>query len=150
MIKLQKTYDCSLSDLYSYWTNSDKLKLFFGADNHIELKKQGAYEIYFNLDAPKGEQGSEGCRIIHFEANRLLQFTWNAPPSIPEVRYSGKFTQVNIDFNPISEESSELILRHDGWNYEGKAWEDTHKYFEKAWPYVLDSLTMAIQKIKNQ
>lgn len=150
MIKLVETYNCPVNKLYAYWTQKDKLKEFFGTDNHIELKPTGPYEIYFSMEEPAGQRGSEGCSVINFQENKLLQFSWNAPPSIPDVRNSGKFTQVTLHFEAKGDKSSQITLIHDGWNYEGESWEKTHKYFEEAWPYVLNQLKKAIQNNTEQ
>src|SRR5712672_923199 len=45
----------------------------------IELRPGGKYEIYFNKNAPEGERGSEGCKVLSFIPQRMLAFTWNAP-----------------------------------------------------------------------
>ena len=42
--------------------------------------RDAAYELHFLEDAPEGRRGSESCRVLAFVPERLLSFTWNAPP----------------------------------------------------------------------
>lgn len=150
MIKLTETYNCSASALYDYWTQSEKLKCFFGADNNVAIKLNGPYEIYFSTDPQKGQRGSEGCIVLDFQENEFLRFSWNAPPSIPAVRNSGRYTQVTLHFETLGENTSQITLIHDGWIYEGEPWKQTHQYFEEAWPFVLNNLKKAIQNTSEQ
>ena len=145
-IKLTQHLECSPKRAWQMWTNSEDLRHFFGESNRIELKVGGAYEIYFSTEAPLGQQGSENCTIISFEKDKSLQFTWNAPPSIPEARNSGKFTKVTINISPIDAHSCHVELEHSGWEFEGPHWQKTNTYFTNAWPFVLKQLEKAVNK----
>lgn len=148
-IILQTRVKCSANLAFDYWTKAELLSHFFGADHHVELRKGGPYEIYFSMEPPPGLRGSEGCQVIDFKEGEFLSFTWNAPPSIPEVRNSEIYTKVTLSFKVINTKSCELKLVHNGWDYEGKGWENTHQYFQQAWSYVMRNFEQAIQELNK-
>ncbi|MFT4970622.1 MAG: hypothetical protein ACI9O4_002383 [Chitinophagales bacterium] len=148
-IILAKQVQCSTKEAFDYWTKPKQLQLFFGANHQVELPKGGPYEIYFSMEPAAGQRGSEGCQVIDFKADEFLSFTWNAPPSIPEIRNSNKYTNVKLSFNSINAHSCELKLVHDGWNYGGKGWGDTHQFFQEACPYLLNNMEQAIKQINT-
>lgn len=129
----------SLDQVWDRWTTSQGLKRFFGVDNRIELRLDGPYEILFLLDNPPGSQGGEGNQILSFLPKQMLSFTWNAPPSIPEVRNHAHKTWVVIQLEELSAEKVQVTLDHLGW-LDGPSWEEAFAYFEKAWDVVLGGL----------
>jgi len=64
----------------------------------------------------------------------MLSFTWNAPPSIPEVR--PQRTHVLLRFYAEGEERTRLTFHHDGWGI-GEEWDRAYEYFSRAWPEVV-------------
>lgn len=134
----KETYDLSVRDLWSKWTTRDGLKSFFGAENQIELNVHGKFEIYFLMEAPEGSRGSEGCQILSLLPERMLSFSWNAPPHLA-ARHSGIYTHVVILFHAVSEMKSSLELHHLGWP-EDERYLEVYTYFDQAWQYVLDRL----------
>lgn len=131
--------NCPLDIAWWKWTTHEGLITFFGADNKIELKINGAFEIYFLINNPDGEKGSEGCKILSFLPNKMLSFSWNAPPKFPEIRNNSYQTWVVVTFNEIGKDITELTLSHTGWP-EGNDWEEVYNYFYKAWDNVLQEL----------
>lgn len=79
-------HEVSCEKMWWYWTTSEGLKSFFCESSRIEITPLGAYEIYFSMDWPEGERGSEGCKVLSYLPNKMLSFTWNAPPKYDEVR----------------------------------------------------------------
>ena len=67
-----------------------------GQRMELLLEPGGAYEMFFNLDAPVGERGGEGMIILAIQPGKMLSFTWNAPPTLPTVR--GQMTHVLVRF----------------------------------------------------
>ena len=124
-------------DAWVRWTSHEGLLTFFGEDNLIELRPGGAFEIYFLMDNPYGTRGSEGCKILSYLPGKMLSFSWNAPPSIPEIRKSDYKTWVVVEFKAINPKETELILTHIGWP-EDSAWNPVYEYFDRAWASVLD------------
>lgn len=128
----------STHDLFQKWTTREGLKSFFGADNKVELKLHGAYEIYFLLDAPEGSRGSENCKILSYIPDEMLSFTWNAPPHL-EARNTDLFTFVVVNFDEITETKTMVTIRHLGWP-EDERFLPVYDYFDQAWEYVINSL----------
>jgi uncharacterized protein YndB with AHSA1/START domain len=135
-----KVFHQPLETIWWRWTTHDGLKTFFGADNSIELTPNGAFEIYFLLNSPVGEKGSEGCKVLSYLPKKLLSFSWNAPPQFEELRKSDYKTWVVVEFKPISETQTEIILSHLGWPID-ETWTPVFDYFNSAWDFVLNSLS---------
>jgi uncharacterized protein YndB with AHSA1/START domain len=66
----------------------------------------------------------------------MLAFTWNAPPSIPELRDAGAKTHVILRFFDAGEGKTKLHLTQVGIG-NGEAWDKYHAYFDGAWPKFL-------------
>lgn len=115
--KIHKTVILSapLKTIWWKWTTHEGLKTFFGVDNRIELALVGPYEIFFLLDARAGAQGGEGNQVLSFLPEQMLTFSWNAPPTIPEIRNHHHKTWVVLQFKAIGNEQTELVLDHLGW-----------------------------------
>lgn len=128
-----------LKTVWDKWTTHQGLKSFIGLDNKVELLPGGAYEIYFLMDNPKGLRGGEGNRVLGFLPEKMLSFTWNAPPTIPEVRDHAHKTWVVVQFEVTGENQTMVTLDHLGW-LDGEKWDETYAYFDRAWDMVLDSL----------
>lgn len=107
---------------------------FFAPKCLIDLRPGGAYEMYFDLDAPAGLRGGEGCVILAIEPMAMLSITWNAPPEIPTVR--NQRTHVTIRFESISTNQTRVTLRHDGWGG-SMDWLRAKRYFRRAWGKVV-------------
>jgi uncharacterized protein YndB with AHSA1/START domain len=82
-------------------------------------------------------KGADNMRILAFQENKMLSFTWNAPPSLPEVRKQR--TVVILRFEREGDNATRVHLHHVGWG-EGGEWDKTYDYFSKAWPNVLANL----------
>ncbi len=133
-IKYQVSITAPLRQVWQAWTTEDGAKSFFASDCRIDLRIGGAYEMYFDTSAPEGERGGEGLTILAIQPERMLSFTWNAPPSLPDVR--GQLTHVTIYFESLEENKTQLNLIHDGWG-EGGQWDQAFEYFTRAWGEVV-------------
>ncbi len=91
------------------------------------------------MDNPDGLKGSEDCKILSFLPNKMLSFSWNAPPQFKEIRESEYKTWVVINFEPISKIETRITLTHTGWP-DNDQWTAVYNYFNKAWEMVLKSL----------
>jgi uncharacterized protein YndB with AHSA1/START domain len=143
-IDLEIEINCGLDELWQAWTTEQGIKSFFAPDCDLELKIEGKYEIFFDLDAPYGLKGSEGMRILAVQEKRMLAFTWNAPPSIPIIR--AQRTHVVLYFEAITQEHSKLRLINDGYG-DSEDWLKALAYFENAWgKIVLPRLKQYLEK----
>ena len=80
--------------VWAVWTTETGARTFFAPECRIEMVPMGTYEMYFDPDSAAGQRGGEGCRVLALQPEMMLAFTWNAPPSLPEVR--GQYTHVVI------------------------------------------------------
>lgn len=127
------------------WTTPDGIRSFFAPQADIELRVGGKYEIIIDPDAPAGQRGAEGCRVLSYIPNEMLSFTWNFPPSIPSLRNNDKHTFVVLQFDAIDSTHTLVRLEQRGWQT-GEDWDKGYQYFDRAWSYVLNNLT---EKVKS-
>lgn len=130
------TVNCSTKDAWKKWSTHDGLKTFFGADNKIELQIGGAFEIYFLMDNPYGLRGSETCKIISYLPEKMLSFSWNAPPNFEYVRNHEHKTHVVILFHAIDGEHTKIEINHLGW-IDDEQFDKVYDYFNNAWQIVI-------------
>lgn len=126
--------DASLDAVWQAWTTESGVRSFFAPACNIDLQPDGRYEILFDLAAEPGKRGGEGLRVMAIQPGKMLAFTWNAPPSLPEVR--GQRTHVILRFFSSGDNQTRVTLHHDGWG-EGGQWDDAFEYFENAWKRVV-------------
>jgi predicted enzyme related to lactoylglutathione lyase/uncharacterized protein YndB with AHSA1/START domain len=143
-----KVFCQSIDSIWNKWTTHEGLKTFFGADNKIELIPNGAFEIYFLMDAPVGIRGSETCKVLSFIPNRQFSFTWNVPPQFAELRKSPHRTWVVLEFISTDKNYTNVILTHLGWPKD-ENWNPVFDYFNSAWDQVFESLSKHDEKQKN-
>ncbi len=74
------------AEVWALWTSAEGITRWLVDSARIELRLGGPFELHFLDDAPEGSRGSEGCRVLSFVPERMLSFTWNAPPHFPEQR----------------------------------------------------------------
>ncbi len=123
-----------VKDVWTAWTTAEGIRSFFAPDCKLDLKAGGDYEIYFNPQGQPGERGAEGTKILAFQPEKMLSFTWNNPPILPGIRW--QYTTVVLRFKPISEAQTRVSLYQIGWG-EGEEWDKAFDYFEKAWKQVV-------------
>jgi uncharacterized protein YndB with AHSA1/START domain len=142
-IEIHALVKAPVAQVWHAWTTREGLKTFFAPDANVELRVDGPFEIYINpLDQP-GRRGSDGMRILAFQENKMLAFTWNAPPTLPEARQQR--THVVVRFEAMNAGETLVTLHHDGWG-DGGEWDKTFQYFSTAWPQVLGNLKQRFEK----
>ena len=129
-IKVEVTVGAPVAQAWALWSTNEGVRSFFAPGSNIDLKVDGAYEIFFDPAAPAGHKGADGMRLLAVEPERRLAFTWNAPASLPYAR--AQRTVVTVDFAPIGADSTRVTLRHIGWG-SGPEWDAAIRYFEPAW-----------------
>lgn len=129
-IKVAVTVPATPEQVWPLWTTDEGVRSFFAPSSHIELKVDGAYEIFFDPSAPAGQKGADGMRLLVVEPHRRIAFTWNAPVSLPHVR--AQRTVVFVAFDPVGNDSTRVTLQHVGWGT-GREWDEAIHYFEPAW-----------------
>lgn len=131
------TVKANVDDVWKAWTTSEGIKTFFAPDAKVELRVDGPFEIYINPFAETGMKGADDMRIIGFQDRKMLTFTWNAPPSLPEARKQRSV--VIVRFISRGDALTDVTLTHIGWG-EGGEWDKAFDYFSKSWPNVLKNL----------
>ncbi len=126
------------ASVYSAFTTSEGLTSFFAGSALVELELGGRYELHFSADAPEGSRGTEGCRVLAFLQDRLISFTWNAPPTFPDERSARTFVVVELE-DDASPGGTRVRLTHAGFG-EGGRWAEVREYFDAAWARVLEAL----------
>jgi uncharacterized protein YndB with AHSA1/START domain len=134
VIVCQVDVPAPLADVWRAWTTEEGAQSFFAPKCRIDLKAGGAYEMLFDLGAAQGDQGGEGMVLLAIQPMRMLAFTWNAPPHLPEVR--GQMTHVVVRLSEIESGETRVVLHHDGWG-DGGEWDDAYQYFSRVWPNVV-------------
>lgn len=119
-----------LSEVWKVWTTEEGVRSFFAPECSIDLRVDGSFELYFLPDGEPGLRGGEGVRFLAIQPEKMLSFTWNAPPHLPEAR--AQWTHVVVRFFDAGGGRTRVRLRHDGWG-EGGQWDDAFRYFENAW-----------------
>jgi uncharacterized protein YndB with AHSA1/START domain len=131
------TVKANVDDVWRAWTTTEGIKSFFAPDAKVELRVDGPFEIYINPLAEPGLRGGDDLRVIGFQEKKMLSFTWNAPPSLPEARKQRSV--VIVRFVSRGEALTDVTLTHLGWG-EGGEWDKAYDYFTKTWPNVLKNL----------
>jgi uncharacterized protein YndB with AHSA1/START domain len=134
VIREEMIVDATVDEVWDAWTTEAGIRSFFAPACNVELRVDGPYEILFNPDAPPGERGAEGMRVLAFQPKTMLAFTWNAPPHLSEVR--GQLTHVLVRLRWGEEGRTRVALTHSGWG-EGGQWDEAFAYFERAWGHIV-------------
>ena len=143
VLEKQATVDAAIAPVWEAWTTGEGIKSFFAPACNVDLKVDGPFEILFDPAAETGKRGAEGCRILAFQPEKMLAFTWNAPPHLAEARKH--WTHVVVRFEEAGPGSTRITIRHDGWG-EGGEWDRAFEYFDRAWETVLRWLRYRFEK----
>lgn len=129
-IRLEIVVEANLDEVWNAWTTEDGIRTFFAPDCRVDLRVDGAYEIFFDPEAEPGQRGADEMRILALQPKKMLAFTWNAPLHMPEVRKQR--THVVVRFQELDGGRTKVTLFHDGWG-EGGEWDEAFEYFVRAW-----------------
>jgi uncharacterized protein YndB with AHSA1/START domain len=121
--------------VYAAWTDGEAFARSYAPDHpelrgEIDLAIGGRYEWLWD-----GKMGSNDCQVLSFIPNRMVSFSWNAPPEQPDSR--AQRTWVVVETEPTEDGGTHVRLTHLGFGPEPH-WVETREYFEKAWPHVLE------------
>ncbi len=104
--------------------------------SRIDLAIGGRYEWLFD-----GAIGGNGSQVLSYIPDRMMSFSWNAPPSQPDSRLAR--TWVVVETEALDSDHTRVRLTHLGFG-DGPSWDETMAYFDKAWEYVLAQLESAL------
>jgi uncharacterized protein YndB with AHSA1/START domain len=140
-LEFEEIIPAPVEAVWQAWTTEEGARTFFDPACHIDLRPGGAYEMYFDLKAAEGLRGGEGCKVLAFEEQAMLSFSWNAPPELPRIREH--HTHVTVYFEVLAGNRTRVTLQHDGWG-NGKDWQRDREYFQRAWGQVV------LPRLKNR
>jgi uncharacterized protein YndB with AHSA1/START domain len=126
-----------VEEVWTAWTTRAGIESFFAPEALVEARPGGAFFVHFNPYAPPGLKGADDMRVLAVQAPRMISFTWNAPPHLPEARRQR--TYVTVRLRPTAAGETHVTLYHGGWG-EGGQWDQAYDYFDKAWTSVLGAL----------
>lgn len=131
-IHIETIINAPVPEVWEVWTTQKGLESFLAPECRIDLRIDGTLDIYFYPEAPEGQRGAEGLRILSVQPNKMYSFSWINPPDFPEIR--NQRTHVILKFFPKGKQNSKtrLVLIHDGWG-DGEIWDQAYQYFVKAW-----------------
>ena len=141
-IQTETTVFAPVEKVWRAWTTTEGVISFFADNACLEFERGGKFEIYFDMTAPEGSRGSEGCEVLAWQPHRMLAFTWNAPPKFPNVRKQR--TQVILLFDALAPDRTRVRLTQHGWGT-GDEWDQVFEYFSAAWPRVLQNLKSTLE-----
>ena len=143
-IRFEVNVSASREAVWNAWTTVDGVKSWFAGGANIDLRPDGAYEIFFAPDAPAGQRGADGMRLLLVQKPSALAFTWNAPAKFPDARQQR--THVMVRLHEVSANETKVTLVHDGFG-DGAEWDAVRAYFENAWGKVV--LPRLAQRFKD-
>lgn len=129
-LRIPVTVKATVAEAWRLWTTKEGVTSFFAPGCNIDLRVDGAYEIFFAPQAPLGQRGADSMRLLAVEPERRLVFTWNAPGTLPTIR--AQRTVVEVTFMPVARDSTRVTLTHSGFGT-GPEWDQAFAYFDKAW-----------------
>ncbi len=134
LIHFQLDLDAPIQKVWQSWSTEEGLRSFFSPFINMELRPGGPFEILFSMEPPEGSRGAEGMIVLAYKEPEFLAFTWNAPPTLPDVR--SHMTHVTIRLTPLNAERTRLDFKEDGFA-EGGQWDERMEYFQRAWGHVV-------------
>jgi len=142
-IKLSIEINAPIDSVWTRWTTSSGRAKFLAPSSRLEAGTLGYMEILFSPQAPEGQRGAENNRVLAMQKNQLLSFTWDAPPTFPEIRKQR--TVVIMRFYKLTENKTLLTFMQVGWGT-GAEWDTVYGYFSKAWAnMVLPNLKYSLE-----
>ena len=140
MITETITVKAGIADVWNAWTTTEGIKSFFAPDANVEARVGGPFQIYMDPFAPPGMKGADDMVFLAVQDKKMISFTWNAPPSLPEARKQR--TVVIVRFVSRGDLLTDVTLNHVGWGEPAadNEWGKAHDYFTKVWPNVLKNL----------
>lgn len=124
-----------IAQMWAAWTTAEGVITFFAPKAKIELRVDGPYELFFDLRAPIGFQGTEGCKVLHVERQNSFGFEFIAPLQFPNVRRLQ--TRVDLDFKEVQKGALNKVgLVHSGF-LGGEEWDAAFEFFSWSWDLVL-------------
>lgn len=142
ILHLEILLQAPVHDVWKRWTSVEGIKSFFAPDANLNIQPNGDYEIFFFPENPPGMRGADGQKVMAVQEMKMLSFTWNFPPLLPDIREQR--TLVVLRFREENG-GTHLTLNQMGFG-EGEIWQKGYEYFEHAWrDLVLPRLSYSLE-----
>lgn len=137
----EATVNAPSAVVWRHWTTLEGLRTLFTPpkpplQGNVQLRPNGPYELYFLMDNPEGMRGGEESRIIAYQDERMLSFTWK---NTPAWKIRPFLTHVVLTLEPLSDRATKVRLVQSGFG-DGGEWDIAYNYFSGAWSRVLNRL----------
>ena len=126
--------DASKSAVWEAWTTPEGIRSFFAPACTVDITPLGAYEIFFDPDAPPGQRGAEENVVLAVQPETMLSFTWNFPKEFESLQ--DQRTAVAVRIADAGPERTTVTVTQTGWGV-GDVWEEAREYFRDAWGEVV-------------
>lgn len=127
-----------IDTVWSRWASPSGIRKFFAPVSTLELKTLGRLDVLFAPSAPVGQRGAENNVILAFQEKQMISFSWDAPPTFPEIRKQR--TTVIVRFSSQGPNKTQVTLTQLGFG-SGSEWDAVYAYFAPAWGgFVLPNL----------
>jgi uncharacterized protein YndB with AHSA1/START domain len=136
-IRKEVVVNAPVAAAWSAWATAEGIQSFFAPEAIVEARPGGAFSIHMNPYAKPGMKGADDMKVLGVQENRMISFTWNAPPHLPEAR--AQRTVVIVRTQPEGDNRTRVTLTHVGWG-DGGEWDKAYQYFDGAWGRVLAQL----------
>lgn len=131
--------------IWHAWTRAERVSQWFAAEANIEIKVNGAYELYF-VPGNKTGMNTKGCKVRKLIPQEQLHFTWKGPDQFASIMNNEEsLTIVEVLFEEMNGEQTRITITHRGFKEE-KVWAEAIAWHEMAWTGVLESLRSALEK----
>jgi uncharacterized protein YndB with AHSA1/START domain len=128
-----------VEDLWSLWTEPDKVARWLAGHATIDLRIGGTYELSGAL-VGRPISGAVGGPIFGLEEEYVLRVAWRLPSDFGgEVSGAAPPTTFVGLFQPLGPNRTRLRLEHDGWR-DGEAWAAALRWQTDAWTEVMARL----------
>ena len=124
--------------LWKTWTTTEGVTSFFAPKANVEARVGGRYELLFDLKAPRGFKGTEGCKVLNLNPPSNLSFEFLAPPEFPNARRVSTRVDVVIE-QVFGGGLTKVNITHSGF-LEGEEWDECFQFFDWDWDLVLGRL----------
>lgn len=141
-IEITRVLAVPVGTAWESWTTTQGITSFFAPAARIKPAVDGEYSVLFFPDSPAGARGAENMRVVAIEPGKRLLVTWNSPAFFGDI--SIQRSLVEVRFNRLNEDKTELTLSQFGWG-RGEQWSEIRQYFASAWEIVLDRLEYSYQ-----
>jgi len=145
--EITRSIAASPRSIFDAFTDPESFPAAFAPDwedlsADIELAIGGPFEWLWD-----GVVGSNGCQVLSYVPDRMVSFSWNAPPGQDRTR--ALRTWVVVEFEPAGDGETLVRLTHLGFGPEPH-WQETRAYFERAWVTVLDRFAENLEAASDE